>query len=533
MGRLAIYGAIAFLSSYFVINNAYVYRKQFYTACIHLTRSSVSLMVLLNLGLFLTIIFGKLTQRLFFGRLRALEHLYERSWFAVTETFLAMTIFRDEFDIKFITLFALLLFIKIFHWICQDRVDMMEASQSNVIFHCRMITVMSLLFFANVAMLTYSVEYTINKGPSMMIIFGFEYTLLCTLIASTFIKYILHTIDHRSPHPWEDKSIYIFYLDLIVGNSLLKEKIQLNFLVYSKDFFKLVTYVFFFGIVVNYYGLPLHIIRDLYMTLRSFIQRCKDLIQYRRATANMNERYPTPSTEELNATDRTCIICREEMEIPIVQPDPRRVLPNTPKKLPCGHIFHFHCLKSWLERQQSCPTCRRSVLEAPTPAATPPPPQPAPVQPNQFQNQPFFGFNNQQQLFPPPPQQPQRDDTPQTPLNPGIQREAVDASSNVPPLVNSAIPLFPISLTPLFQMPNFNHPPIQFYDYLTDEQLRSMEGQSRDAILARLRAIQSVQNQLTGVVTQLTQILDLTPQYQTSSTQQNVNENELNNQAAF
>jgi E3 ubiquitin-protein ligase synoviolin len=38
--------------------------------------------------------------------------------------------------------------------------------------------------------------------------------------------------------------------------------------------------------------------------------------------------------------------------------------PNiTPKKLPCGHIFHFYCLRSWLERQQSCPTCRRSVLE--------------------------------------------------------------------------------------------------------------------------------------------------------------------------
>ena len=31
--------------------------------------------------------------------------------------------------------------------------------------------------------------------------------------------------------------------------------------------------------------------------------------------------------------------------------------PNeTPKKLQCGHIFHFHCLRSWLERQQSCPT---------------------------------------------------------------------------------------------------------------------------------------------------------------------------------
>lgn len=34
-----------------------------------------------------------------------------------------------------------------------------------------------------------------------------------------------------------------------------------------------------------------------------------------------------------------------------------------PKKLPCGHILHFACLRSWLERQQRCPTCRRPVLE--------------------------------------------------------------------------------------------------------------------------------------------------------------------------
>ncbi|KAK3079901.1 hypothetical protein LTS18_003636, partial [Coniosporium uncinatum] len=37
-----------------------------------------------------------------------------------------------------------------------------------------------------------------------------------------------------------------------------------------------------------------------------------------------------------------------------------------PKKLPCGHVLHFACLRSWLERQQACPTCRRPVLaEAP------------------------------------------------------------------------------------------------------------------------------------------------------------------------
>lgn len=98
-----------------------------------------------------------------------------------------------------------------------------------------------------------------------------------------------------------------------------------------------------------YYGVPLHIIRDLYLTVRSFVVRVRDIIRYRQATANMNERYPEATPEELAAaSDRTCIICREEMV--------------SARKLPCGHLFHFRCLRSWLERQQACPTCRRSII---------------------------------------------------------------------------------------------------------------------------------------------------------------------------
>ena len=35
---------------------------------------------------------------------------------------------------------------------------------------------------------------------------------------------------------------------------------------------------------------------------------------------------------------------------------------TTAKKLICGHLFHVHCLRSWLERQHTCPTCRALVV---------------------------------------------------------------------------------------------------------------------------------------------------------------------------
>jgi len=28
------------------------------------------------------------------------------------------------------------------------------------------------------------------------------------------------------------------------------------------------------------------------------------------------------------------------------------------KKLGCGHMFHFHCLRTWMGSRNTCPNCR-------------------------------------------------------------------------------------------------------------------------------------------------------------------------------
>lgn len=73
----------------------------------------------------IALLLGKLMNKIFFGQLRAIEmeHLFERSWYAITETCLAFTVFRDDFSPKFVTMFTLLLFLKCFHWLAEDRVD--------------------------------------------------------------------------------------------------------------------------------------------------------------------------------------------------------------------------------------------------------------------------------------------------------------------------------------------------------------------------------------------------------------------------
>ena len=75
----------------------------------------------------------------------------------------------------------------------------------------------------------------------------------------------------------------------------------------------------------------------------------------RQVTARL-DRFPDATAEDLQRSDGVCIICREEMSAA-----------GTNKKLFCGHVFHLHCLRSWLERQQNCPTCRGSVFHRPPP----------------------------------------------------------------------------------------------------------------------------------------------------------------------
>lgn len=94
------------------------------------------------------------------------------------------------------------------------------------------------------------------------------------------------------------------------------------------------------------------------MTTRSFVKRLTALLKYKQALRDMN-RYPDATAEDLGRED-TCIICREEMRT--WDPNAGQLERHRPKKLPCGHILHFGCLKSWLERQQVCPTCRSSVV---------------------------------------------------------------------------------------------------------------------------------------------------------------------------
>lgn len=108
-----------------------------------------------------------------FGQLRPIEkdHLHEYGWMTISESFLAMTIFRNEFDAKFAFIFASLIICKGFHWVARDRVDYMEqAMRLPDGFHVRAMTTVYILVVADFVGAALAISDVVLRGPSMSIL---------------------------------------------------------------------------------------------------------------------------------------------------------------------------------------------------------------------------------------------------------------------------------------------------------------------------------------------------------------------------
>ncbi|KAF2096545.1 hypothetical protein NA57DRAFT_13241, partial [Rhizodiscina lignyota] len=380
-----------------VILKAFHDRPNFYSAAVYLSQTPLCYMILLNLAMlcFGSIIYG--LQVLLFGQLRIVERerLWERGWISVTETLLIMMTFRDDVGGWFLFILTNLVVARLWAWITEGRIEMLEQQPpaNPRLFHARLSASLGVSLLFNFLLLKYCIDTVLEEArPGMMVMFAFEFAVLTITAMSNLLRYFISLreiqvvkkqtttrIEARKAQiraereraqseatangtdqtsalanlpreedvdendvdvpGWEEKGRWVFALDL------------------TTDFLRLVVYLAFFSILMLFHGIPIHIIRDVYVTLHSFLKRIYSFIQYRNATKDMNGRYPDATPEELER-ENTCIVCREEMHL-WQAPDQGGAQMEQrlrPKKLPCGHILHFGCLRSWLERQQVCPT---------------------------------------------------------------------------------------------------------------------------------------------------------------------------------
>lgn len=408
--RLTYYIAASVALAGGVVLDAFNRRPNFYSATVYLSQTPLCFMVLANFAFvcYASLIYA--LQRALFGDLRIIERerLWERGWISVTETLLIMMTFRDDVGAWFLFILANLVVARMWAWLAESRTEMLEQQPpaNPRLFHTRQTASLLVCCVANFGFLKYCVDTVLEQArPGMMVMFAFEFAVLTITSFSNLFRYGIALYEIRETQRqtkakiearraelraersaaearasesaeaaaevsdtvarltreeanvdendvdvpgWEDKGRWVFGLDIIT------------------DFLRLVVYLAFFSVLMIFHGIPLHIVRDVYITLRSFLQRIYSFWQYRTATKDMNTRFPDATREELER-DGTCIVCREDMRPWPADGEPAMEQRLRAKKLPCGHILHFGCLRSWLERQQVCPTCRRPVLETTTP----------------------------------------------------------------------------------------------------------------------------------------------------------------------
>lgn len=288
-----------------------------------------------------------------------MERINERLHHGVVEICLTLTVFRQDFDARLILLMGVLAMVKVFHWLIQDRINYMQTEPAiTYMQHIRTASFLTVLLvrFSGPAcearlscMLTHGLpkllqvldSFNIQTAASAafggdkgyMILFMFEYTILACMAAASFVKYALTVADNATSEPLANKGLYLIYLDLVI------------------DGITFVLYIAFFGMIMHHYKtIPLHLIRDIYMAYLSLVRRASNFVRYRTVSSKIHQLQDV-TEEDLERVGRSCIICREDM-----------ALAEGLKKLHCGHVFHLACLRSWLERQQTCPICRHAIL---------------------------------------------------------------------------------------------------------------------------------------------------------------------------
>jgi hypothetical protein len=104
-----------------------------------------------------------------------------------------------------------------------------------------------------------------------------------------------------------------------------------------------------FVAMVTEVGMPLFILYDTYTSFRNLVSTFFALGRFQSLSRHMDAWFPDEDLTQAGPdVDRTCVICRDEMTIA--------------KRVDCGHRFHRDCLLGWIQTNDSCPICRRSII---------------------------------------------------------------------------------------------------------------------------------------------------------------------------
>uniref|UniRef100_A0A671QRL0 E3 ubiquitin-protein ligase AMFR n=1 Tax=Sinocyclocheilus anshuiensis TaxID=1608454 RepID=A0A671QRL0_9TELE len=292
---------------------------------LYLITDSLFVWVMVNTACCILMLIAKVIQCIVFGPLRVSEkqHLKDKFWNFVFYKFIfifgVLNVQRVEEVVLWCLWFSVLIFLHLMVQLCKDRFEYLSFSPTTPMSsHVRVLALLA----------------------SVLACCG-GLAVLCALVGhlhgmfrSVICRYSIHLWDLNHEGTWENKSSHIYYTDFIMELAILCLDLMhhIHMLLFGNIWLSMASLVIFMQL------------RFLFHEVQRRIRRHKN---YLRVIDNMESRFAVATPDELLANNDDCAICWDSM--------------TTARKLPCGHLFHNSCLRSWLEQDTSCPTCRMSL----------------------------------------------------------------------------------------------------------------------------------------------------------------------------
>ncbi|XP_071492832.1 E3 ubiquitin-protein ligase AMFR-like [Diadema antillarum] len=322
-------------------------------------QDSLSVVVVINMSLCCLILLGKAIQHIVFGELRVIErqHLRDKLWnfsfYKLIVVFGVLNVQTLEDLILWVSWFAVLAFLHGFAQLSKERFEYLSFSPTTPNKTHGLVIGLLLLILGVTGLL---------MACSFYLCYQFDWNFLFFMLAECFLvavraiyvlaRYAIHLYDLHHEGVWENRGTLIYHTELV-----------LELITLSLDFVHHLHMLLWVNVFLSMASLLICMqLRHLYYEIQRRVQRHRN---YRRVLVNMEARFPRATEEELVANNDDCAICWEEM--------------RGARKLPCNHFFHDSCLRSWLEHETSCPTCRQSLNIQTTPSR--PSPQRMPNRP--------------------------------------------------------------------------------------------------------------------------------------------------------
>ncbi|XP_071959646.1 E3 ubiquitin-protein ligase AMFR-like [Antedon mediterranea] len=307
----------------------------------------IYVLVLVNFAYCCLFLFAKVLQLVIIGKLRVSERQRLKEKFANFVFYKFIFIFGVvnaqvlEEMVLWSAWFSIIAFLILFIILCKDRSEYLSSSPTTSNWmHGKIMGLLFAILICGFILVgvCFFVGYPVDVNTFFFMLA--ECIILIVRAIYVIAKYGIHLYDLHHDGLWEERGSLTYYTNLILDTTVLIVDFlhHLHMLLWGNIFLSMASLVICMQL------------RFLYTEIQRKLRKHKN---YRRVVNSLETRFAYATKEELENGDDTCAICWDQM--------------STARKLPCNHLFHNSCLRSWMEHDTSCPTCRKSLSLNPVP----------------------------------------------------------------------------------------------------------------------------------------------------------------------